>query len=49
MANVAYLDGHVDQVSQRDGNVLYPSIAGSPAGTLTTGDVDANSPYGSPQ
>jgi prepilin-type processing-associated H-X9-DG protein len=49
MANVAYLDSHVDQVSQRDGNVLYPSVAGSAAGTLTTGDVDANSPYGSPQ
>jgi len=49
MANVAYLDGHVDQVSQRDGYVVYPSIAGSAVGTLTNGAVGADTPYGSPQ
>jgi prepilin-type N-terminal cleavage/methylation domain-containing protein/prepilin-type processing-associated H-X9-DG protein len=49
MANVAYLDGHVDQVSQRDGDVIYPNLAGSAVGTLTTGAVGADTPYGSPQ
>jgi len=49
MANVAYLDGHVDQVSQRDGYVVYPNLAGCAVGTLTTGAVGADTPYGSPQ
>jgi prepilin-type N-terminal cleavage/methylation domain-containing protein/prepilin-type processing-associated H-X9-DG protein len=48
-ANVAYLDGHVDQVKQGDGYVVYPNIAGSAVGTLTTGAVGADTPYGSPQ
>jgi prepilin-type processing-associated H-X9-DG protein len=48
-ANVAYLDGHVDDVSARDGYVVYPSVSGSPAGHLTSGDVGPDSPYGSPQ
>jgi prepilin-type processing-associated H-X9-DG protein len=49
MANVAYLDGHVDQVNQRDGYVVYPSVGGSAVGTLTTGAVGEYTPYGSPQ
>jgi prepilin-type processing-associated H-X9-DG protein/prepilin-type N-terminal cleavage/methylation domain-containing protein len=48
-ANIAYLDGHVDDVNARDGYIVHPSVSGSPAGHLTSGDVGPNSPYGSPQ
>jgi len=48
-ANAGYLDGHVDEVYQRDGYVSLPSVAGAAAGHLTTGDISASSPYGSPQ
>jgi prepilin-type processing-associated H-X9-DG protein/prepilin-type N-terminal cleavage/methylation domain-containing protein len=45
-ANVAYLDGHIDQVQAQTG---YPvtTISGCPVGNLTSGDVSATSPYGS--
>jgi hypothetical protein len=39
----------VDQVNQRDGYVVYPSVGGSAVGTLTTGAVGEYTPYGSPQ
>jgi prepilin-type N-terminal cleavage/methylation domain-containing protein/prepilin-type processing-associated H-X9-DG protein len=48
-ANVAYLDGHVDQVSQSDGYVVYPNLGQAAVGTLTAGAVDASTPYGYPQ
>jgi prepilin-type processing-associated H-X9-DG protein/prepilin-type N-terminal cleavage/methylation domain-containing protein len=47
-ANVAYLDGHVDEVNQADG-YFVANVGAYPAGHLTSGDVGPNSPYGSPQ
>jgi prepilin-type processing-associated H-X9-DG protein/prepilin-type N-terminal cleavage/methylation domain-containing protein len=47
-ANVAYLDGHVDEVRAQDGYIVPGKIGGSPKGHLTSGDIGQNSPYGSP-
>ena len=48
-ANLAYLDGHVDDVRQQDCYIVHPFVGGYAAGTLTSGDVGPNSPYGTPQ
>jgi prepilin-type processing-associated H-X9-DG protein/prepilin-type N-terminal cleavage/methylation domain-containing protein len=47
-ANVAYLDGHVDDVSAQDGYIVPGNVGGWPKGHLTSGDIGPNSPYGSP-
>lgn len=47
-ANVAYLDGHVDQVRQSDGYIIYPNLGQAAAGTLTAGAAGPTTPYGSP-
>jgi prepilin-type processing-associated H-X9-DG protein/prepilin-type N-terminal cleavage/methylation domain-containing protein len=47
-ANIAYLDGHVAQVNQTDGYVVYPSLGQAAVGTLTTGATGPTTPYGSP-
>jgi prepilin-type N-terminal cleavage/methylation domain-containing protein/prepilin-type processing-associated H-X9-DG protein len=45
-ANVAYLDGHVDQVSEKTGYIVT-TVSDNDAGHLTSGDISATSPYGS--
>ncbi|HEX4055159.1 MAG TPA: prepilin-type N-terminal cleavage/methylation domain-containing protein [Tepidisphaeraceae bacterium] len=47
-ANVAYLDGHVDEVNASDGYIVPGNVSGFPKGHLTSGDIGPNSPYGSP-
>jgi len=48
-ANVAYLDGHVDSVNQKDGFVIHPLVGSYAVGNLTSGSVGPDTPYGSPQ
>jgi prepilin-type N-terminal cleavage/methylation domain-containing protein/prepilin-type processing-associated H-X9-DG protein len=48
-ANVAYLDGHVDSVNQKDGFVIHPNVGSYAVGNLTSGSVGPDTPYGSPQ
>lgn len=47
-ANVAYLDGHVDEVNASDGYIVPGNVGGYPKGHLTSGNIGRNSPYGSP-
>jgi len=48
-ANVAYLDGHVDAVNQKDGFIIHPNVGSYAVGNLTSGSVGPDTPYGSPQ
>jgi prepilin-type processing-associated H-X9-DG protein len=47
-ANVAYLDGHVDEVSESNGIVIHVNIGGSDVGNLTSGNAGPETPYGNP-
>jgi len=49
LANVCFLDGHVETVSVKDSFIIHPNVGGYPAGNFTSGATDSNTLYGDPR